>query len=351
MDQRFSEKPALHGVRAVAIGMVMAVHALSAYAPGGFLGVDVFFVLSAFLITSLVYVELASSDGDYRFRAFYWRRAIRLGPALLVWLVLLAAPTAILDDQADRIPLSTLASLFYFGDFVVAFSSGMADAYAHVWSLAVEEQFYILWPIVIVLAYRGTSAALRRKLLLGLLIASVLLYVAAEIKIFGGARNYFLPSGHIVPLSAGVLAADLLHDQPGWLDRLRSAPVLWAIACAGYTLGSDHLSTETYRMAALIVVSLLTAATAIDISRRPSLVARWLSRSPLLWLGKRSYGLYLYHRTLGELLPHLVPGIRNLVAAPIVLLLSFVLAEMSWRLVERPVQVWGRRRQAERQVA
>lgn len=118
MLNRLGTRPALDGVRATAIIAVMGLHADARIAPGGWLGVDLFFVLSAFLISSLIMNEVAMHPGGwFDFGGFYWRRFFRLAPALLLWLATLAPLTALATHEGSKIPASTILSLFYFGDF------------------------------------------------------------------------------------------------------------------------------------------------------------------------------------------------------------------------------------------
>lgn len=124
----------LDGIRAVAITGVFGLHLARQYFPGGAFGVDVFFVLSAYLITSILLRELRHR-GRIRFGAFYCRRIFRLGPALVLWLLLLATPTALLQHAGSSISWSTAGALFYFNDFLEAWTRHVGSAYDQSWSL------------------------------------------------------------------------------------------------------------------------------------------------------------------------------------------------------------------------
>jgi len=321
----------------------MGLHTIDRFFPGGFLGVDVFFVLSGFLITSLILEELDQRDGEYSFRAFYWRRAFRLGPALVLWLTLVAAPTAVALHQAGQIPIATAASLFYVGDFAVAAGVNLGTAYTHVWSLAIEEQFYVVWPFILVWSVRRTTTERLRRLLIGAVIVSV---VVAETTSHAFDANYFLPTGHLVPIVLGCFAGHLF--MRGGAVRLETflrrelvgvcSLAVLALVVVGYRPLNPELA-----LLVLIAVAVSTAALLLHLClREDGLSGRLLSTRPALWLGRRSYGLYLYHRTLAVLVPALIPGIKLRVAGPLVLLLSFAIAELSFRLVERPVNRAGR---------
>lgn len=342
--RRLGHRSSLDGVRAVAIIGVMGLHTVPHLFPGGFYGVDIFFVLSAFLITSLV-IEEHDEQGRFDFRSFYWRRAFRLGPALLLWLAVIAPATAIALHQSTNIPFATAASLFYFSDFALAEGAKMSTAYKHVWSLSVEEQFYLLWPYILVAFVLAKSAvAQRRALLIGVELSIVVLVLTG--RVFGGG-NYFLPTGHIVPLAAGCLAATLFMRGGGArLERALSARVvgpvclaLLAIAIAAYpsSLGSEEGAPL------LIAVAAITAALLLHLCLRPAGAAHWLlSTSPALWLGRRSYGLYLYNLTFTILVPALMPGVSLGYTLTLAVAIGFAVAELSYRFIERPVNLAGR---------
>lgn len=309
MVRSLGDRPALDGIRAIAIVAVMGLHAIDRLFSGGFFGVDIFFVLSAFLITSIILDELRTSAGAYRFRDFYWRRALRLGPALILWLGLLAWPTA------------------------------------------VEEQFYLLWPLVLVLLWRRRRRVrVLRWSVVGMTLAVVLTAATSSLlpNSYFQPNSYFLLTGHLIPLAAGVAAA-LLYAEGGSpalerVLRLRSTAVLsvavLAVLICGYgwlrPVGGVLLQT---------VVALASAALILHVCLdEGSPVSRLLGWAPVVWLGRRSYGLYLYHRTLTILLPALFPGLTLRYMGPLVLLVSFLIAEASYRFVERPVLRMGRAR-------
>ena len=188
----------LDGIRALAIGAVFLLHADKKYFPGGFLGVDVFFILSSYLITSILLRE-RQERGRVGYAAFYWRRFFRLAPALVVWLALIALPTAILAHQTSTIPISTTGALLYFNDFLAAFTNKLGTAYDQSWSLSVEEQFYMVWPFLFAIAVgRLTSIGLRR---------AMIGFIGISLVIWLTIGNYSLPTGHLVPLALGCWAA------------------------------------------------------------------------------------------------------------------------------------------------
>jgi peptidoglycan/LPS O-acetylase OafA/YrhL len=348
--RRLGHRPALDGIRGLAIAGVMGLHADARLFRGGLFGVDVFFVLSAFLITSLILEEVDERGGQYGFKAFYLRRALRLGPALALWLVFVAAPTAVALGQADSIASSTLASLLYVGDVAVAYGIGIGDAYDHVWSLAVEEQFYAAWPVVLVVLLRKHPGALRR----GLWIASAgaLVITLASAHLLAG-RSYFLPTGHLVPIAAGCLAAHAFaYGVPRRAESLIRAGLTGICAAVAIVAAFVAVAPAGPPEVAVAVQCIVAAAATLLVLHlclaAESPLMTLFTSAPAVWLGRRSYGLYLYHRTLALLVPALVVGIQLRVAGPLVLLLAAVVAEVSFRLVERPVSRAGRRWMRER---
>jgi peptidoglycan/LPS O-acetylase OafA/YrhL len=341
---RLGSQPALDGLRACAVAAVFGLHAASDVFAGGFLGVDIFFTLSAFLITSLVLEEAVARRGSYGFRAFYWRRAVRLGPALLVWLILIAPPAAIYIGERGSIVKSTALVLAYVSNLSFVFShgplSGLGGAYGHGWSLAVEEQFYLVWPVLLVLLVRRVSAQARRRMLVLALPLSVVAALAAGAALTPN-QNYFLPTGHLLPLLAGCLAADLrMYGAPAWLTRTAARstpPVLIGLGLLACVVGSSvvaphtdlHIPVTTFAGLGTALIILHVCATS------DSLTSRLLSGRVMRWVGQRSYGYYLFSLTiLGALVQ--IPGMHVRFAGPLALALSTVVVAASYRWVEKP---------------
>jgi peptidoglycan/LPS O-acetylase OafA/YrhL len=342
---RLGSQPALDGIRACAIAAVFGLHAASQRLPGGFVGVDIFFTLSAFLITTLVLQETVSRRGRYGFRAFYWRRAVRLGPALVVWLVLVAGPTSVLLGEKGQILKSSVLVLTYVTNlsFISGLGvfSGLGGAYGHGWSLAVEEQFYLVWPLVLVLMSRRWRPVSRRRLLVLALPVTILVQLVMGAAITP-SQDYFLPTGHLLPLLAGCLAADLrTYGAPEWITRLsaRSAPtILVGIALFGCVLGYNVVPRGDLLVPVTTLAGLGTALVILHVcARSDSPVSRLLSSRPLRWVGQRSYGYYLYSLTILQGVPLVFPGIQIRYAASLTLVVSTVLVAASYRWVELPM--------------
>lgn len=343
MIRRLGHRPALDAVRALAIAGVIGLHAVARFFPGGFYGVDIFFVLSAFLITALILEEVEDRAGSYDFKSFYARRALRLGPALILFLVLIALPTAVALHESSSIPLSTGAALFYFGDFAIASKAHVGSAYTHIWSLAIEEQFYAVWPALLVLLAVHKRRWLR-PLLVTLVGSSAIVAIVSDREIGG---SYFLPTGHLIPIAFGALSAYLfLYGLPNRVERLVGAGTL-GIACVVFlalVICGYPASRGVYEGVGLQLLVALAAAALIlhlCIAPRGRIGSLASTRLPV-WVGRRSYGLYLYHRTLALLIPAIFAGITLRYAGPLVLLLSLIVAEVSFRYVERPINQMGR---------
>jgi peptidoglycan/LPS O-acetylase OafA/YrhL len=344
VKRRLGHRPPLDGVRALAIAGVVGLHTSDRLAPGGFFGVDVFFALSAFLITALVIEELEGSCGRFDYRSFYWRRVFRLAPALLLWLGLIAAPTAIALGDAALIPVATVTSLAYSANATLAAGAELGP-YTHVWSLGVEEQFYLLWPAALVALVATRRYVAHRVLVVAALPAAVVVAKVAN-DFVGPGENYFLPSGHLVPLTAGCIAGTLfVRRSSGTIERLFqrhfwgvAALVLLGTIVVGYPGVSANAGLALQAAVAVSTVMLILHVCVCDHGR----VAQLLSLRPLLWIGRRSYGLYLYHGTIVVLVPALLPGIQLRYAAPLALASSILMADLSFRFVECPLNVRGR---------
>lgn len=288
-----SYNPAFDGLRAFAILLVVLFHARAPWAPGGYIGVDVFFVLSGYLITSLLLAQLDRS-GAVDLLDFWRRRLWRLTPALLAMLsvYLLAAPF-LWPDAHDHGMQSAIAAL-YLSDYAVAFW-GTPSQLSHTWSLAVEMHFYLLWPLALTLAWRRWNpAALVRVLAVAWLLATLLRWVCT-VRGQGWTEVYYRADTHFSGLLLGAWLAAALRERH-WRDALlRMLPwLLWlpvaGLLCLGRPWG------DLWMQAWGLTVAELAAAVALLAVQRPgSQLALMFSRPPLAWLGRMSYGVYLWH--------------------------------------------------------
>ena len=309
---------ALDGLRGVAIGVVVAYH-YSGWPRGGWLGVDLFFVLSGFLITTLLLEEHAA-NGRIQLRAFYVRRARRLFPALAV----LLATYLVIDAIRGTDALGLVAHWgFYTSNIYEAFWPGVAAhnvGLNHLWSLAQEEQFYLLWPAALLLVFK-----LRRPARLLIAIALMLALYRAALVLNGasGVRIYFAPDTHADGLVLGSALAFARH-RGGRFAPGRSAVVITAALSALFVA-----VTVSVPRTFMLFLPLFEIAAAVFVAAAVAGTLR-LPR-PLIWLGGISYSLYLWHYVLLHWGFH---EHHRLVA----LAASFAVAYASTRWVERPLR-------------
>lgn len=332
VPRRLDYVPALDGVRAIAVVSVFLLHLARSHVPGGAFGVDVFFVLSAFLITGLLLNEKAVT-GRVSLPGFYWRRACRLLPALFLWIVL-ASFTAVKAGQAAKVPWSIAGSLFYVSDFLQAWTDHMAAAFDQSWSLAVEEQFYFVWPILLIGMMRLRVSHARRLLYLAAASSAILAFVNP---------NYFLPHGHLLPLAVGCWAAEQrAHGLSRWMDRVVQIPGIGLAVIGVFVLAAVTAPSASVSPFLFIAVAGATALLLLSItSGNSSYVTSFLATPIPVWLGARSYGVYLYGLTIIQLVPMLT-GLRLMFAAPVDVGLTLIVVAVSFRFVESPIRRRGR---------
>lgn len=334
--------PALDGVRGIAVVAVLLFHGGVSWLGGGFLGVDAFFVLSGYLITSLL---LAGPAPDLR--AFWERRARRLVPALLAMatvVVLLGLVAPVNASPRDALGALTYLANWRFitggGGYFASFAE--PSAFKHTWSLAVEGQFYLLWPLLVVAVCRRSRGAVLATAGLGALISAAAM--AASFRPYADpSRAYYGTDTRIQALFVGAALAVVLGVRS---DSLRRRAFLSASGMAGavLTLWLWHAASGTasglYRGGFLLTAVATAAVIASVVAVPAGPLARWLSVRPLRLTGRVSYGIYLWHEPVYLLLTrsrtHL-PGPMLLLARVAV---TAALAALSWRLVEVPARTW-----------
>jgi peptidoglycan/LPS O-acetylase OafA/YrhL len=338
---KLGKRPALDGVRGVAILFVIAFHfRASEHAlptRGGFLGVDVFFVLSGFLITALLLEEYKTS-GAIRFRAFYARRALRLLPALVTVIAVWLAWVSLFDHAvAHRAYREAVAAILYGENWyhgLSSFGAGLPTGLAHTWSLSIEEQFYILWPALLWLL-------LRRRFRFATIVTALALAAVPVIRLLqweGDAsvnRLYFSTQTRADTLLAGCLLGLLLSN--GYI-RGRTSEALrrllpLAFAFVAFSLVfAYHRSPFIYK-GGYTIFAVATAIVLWGVLER-GFLHRLLESRPLLWVGRRSYGLYLWHWPIFWAALHHWGHAR--IASAVALPLTFLFAWASYRWIELP---------------
>jgi len=347
----FAYRPALDGLRAVAVSSVFAYHLGYGWLGGGFLGVDTFFVLSGYLITSLLLVEWAST-GTIDFAAFWVRRARRLLPALLLVLVAVAiyAAVAVPSDELDRLRGDGLATLFYSANWRLIWSGQSyfdlftaASPFRHAWSLAIEEQFYLVWPLVTFACLRiarGKRWALTGVCVVGSGVS--MLAMAALYDEGDPSRAYYGTDARAHALLIGVLLAILLAQWKPERGKARMFSKVAGWAGAAYMVFAFIWIGDTdpwmYR-GGLAVFAVAVAAVITSIVQRWRYPVRTaLSVAPVVWIGKISYGLYLWH---WPVIIVMTPARIGIDGTPLNLLrvaVTLAISTASFYLIEMPIR-------------
>ena len=351
---RFGYEPALDGLRALSVAAVLLYHGGVSPFSSGFFGVDVFFVISGYLITSLLLDEWRTT-GTISLTAFYRRRARRLLPALYVVLLVVSAYALVRlgDDQAASLPGDVLWSLLYVQNWHLVLGGGYFEGESllrHLWSLAIEEQFYIVWPIAFAALMRrsaANAAALVPKVAGAAAVSVALMWWQFDDFNANAVNDTYLGTHtRAFTLLFGVLLA--LVWSPGRL-RGRAGPGAGAVldgagllAIALLTFAAteyDFQDPFLYPRGFVFVGVLAVVVTAVAVHPRSRVVRAGLSAPVLVEIGRRSYALYLWNWPVVQLT---TPGEDiSLHGIPLMVLrlaLTAGLAELSYRHVETPVR-------------
>ena len=345
IDPRLRRSQPLDGLRTLAVAFVVLYHFHVPGFGGGFIGVNVFFVLSGYLITSILLREHRATGG-IRLGAFWMRRLLRLYPALLVMVLVGATLWALVgsDGGASLAPQSAaLIVLTYTGNLARSLAHISQGVFSPTWSLATEEQFYVVWPPVLVLLL---SKRARLGLLLAVLGALVVASSAAGWLLYddrGGSATpdiYFNPIFNVAPLLMGcILALALSRERPrralaGRLGTLLAVAGLAGIVAIQFTITADWKQRPAVFALVLPAVGLATACFIAGTASRRSLISRALSVRPLAWFGRNmSYSLYLWHVVALDVVLMMLSGPLARIVA---IALALVAAGLSHFLIERP---------------
>ena len=327
-------RPDIDGLRAIAVMLVVNFHAFPEAIPGGFIGVDVFFVISGFLITGIIVREL--DQQRFSLLGFYQRRIRRIFPALIVvlsvalalgWLWML--PSAYAQLSGD-----VVASAAFFANFALLWQSGYFDIESarkpllHLWSLGIEEQFYLVWPLILIL-----GARLRLSLLSGAVIIGLASF-ALNVALIGSnpVATFYLPFTRVWELLTGAALACgwSRFSQTSTASNWRAAIGLALIAAAAAVLDTGRAFPGWWAVLPVAGSALLLSAPAAWICRT------LLTSRPLVWVGLISYPLYLWHWPLLVFFGFIKFAPLTLLERGLIVGLSLALSWLTYRFVELP---------------
>jgi peptidoglycan/LPS O-acetylase OafA/YrhL len=347
--RRIAYQPGLDGLRGVAVAAVVFFHGnvriAHTWGRGGFLGVDIFFVLSGFLITSLLVAEYGST-GRIALRTFWSRRVRRLFPGVVVTLALVAVYAA-LSPAVQRIGLRSDAvfSLLYVQNWHAVWSH---DATAtsplnHMWSLSIEEQWYLVWPIALWAALRIKHVRRRGVIaIVAVLAAASALWTYILYSPIDAGRAYFGTDTRAQELLVGAAFALLLLNRPDEHRRVTRRGLEVIAWCSAAFVGFELLRARTTDAflyhGGFLLVALATGIVITAVTSSGGPLRRALSAKPLVGLGLISYGVYLYHRPIFALMTSGRVGFTGLWLFVVHVAAALGFAWLSYRYIERPIR-------------
>lgn len=335
--------PQLDGLRGTAILCVLTGHLFESHFRGGWVGVDIFFVLSGFLITNILIAE-QESTGTISLKNFYGRRALRLLPALLIGIAMTgvltmfgATPFHSLKAFAD----AAVPSLFYFSNF----SNAEMGTFIHMWSLSVEEQFYLIWPLVLGLVVLPLKPRMRIGFILALMAAFGAIRFGLEAQRIQWWHLYSWFYTRADVLMAGALVACATVAWPERIDsamRKLKSLVPIAIIFAAYVFYTTFADQRwLYRWG--LTATALSCTLIIFVAQfdNSGLLGRVLRNKVLIWFGKHSYGIYVYHLQIFWMFRHVLHFPESKMGLILATICKFtvvlVLSWASYRWIEAPI--------------
>jgi peptidoglycan/LPS O-acetylase OafA/YrhL len=346
-DRTLTYQPALDGLRALAVTLVLCFHGGASWMTGGYVGVSVFFTLSGYLITSLLLVEHQRS-ASIDLRGFYTRRVKRLLPAslLLLMVVVVAAAAGAWrwdgaltrDVVGSALQVENWVKLFgdaSYADLVNA-TLGRVAPLEHYWSLSIEEQFYWVWPVVMLVLLRRVRSA--QRVMVWLVLAALVGMVAAPViaSVWGADAAYWSTPARMGEILIGAALAAVLHRGaavPRWAGWLTPVPLAAVLVVAVTWPAASGPAYRGWLPVFALGSGLLIAGLQVD-----GPVRRILSLRPGVWVGTISYGIYLYHWPMFAVITTDRTGLDGVALAALRVCLTVAAAALSYRLVERPIR-------------
>lgn len=345
--------PGLDGLRALAVLAVIAYHLNLSWAPGGLLGVCIFFVLSGYLITDIL-LNQWQSGGGINLKEFWLGRARRLLPALFVMLAGVIAWLSFFDPgRLSSLWSDVIAAVFYYSNWRLIFhqvsyfaSFGPASPLGHLWSLAVEEQFYLFWPLLL---WLGLSFISRRRRLIGLIMALAVTSAVAMAVIYqpglDPSRVYYGTDTRAFALLTGAvlamvwpsrkMSAEISSRSRLYLDAVGAVALLAVL----YMIWQSNQYQTSLYYGGLFLFSIISAVLVAVLAHPASTLGKIFGMQPLRWLGVCSYGIYLWHYPVIVLTsPAVNTGGLDVVLAVEQIMLTILLAAVSWYLIEAPIR-------------
>lgn len=339
-------RPEIDGLRAIAVSMVLAVHGFPKISPNGYIGVDIFFVISGFLITSILLRDF--SHGTFSLKDFYIRRVNRIFPGLLIVLffAMAAGPLVMYSDEYVKMGNSAWASTLFAANVHFYLEAGYWDISSklkpllHLWSLGVEEQFYLLWPLMLWVVFRKKLSFLAAAL------AAALLSLAVNLALtpYNQPGAFYLPMGRFWELAAGGLLAGIqqfraqppstepLSDQRSGIENAMGWGGILLLLVMQATPMNANAFPGYYAVIVVLATSLLIFA-----GPRAWVNKRVLAHPTMVYVGKISYPLYLWHWPLLVSARLLGDGQWSAAHRNIALVSSVILAALTHHFVEKPL--------------
>ena len=335
--------PHVQGLRAVAILTVVGFHLFPTLMPGGFIGVDIFFVISGYLISGIIYRGLAANT--FSVTDFYVRRIKRIFPALILVMAscLVLGYFALVPDELEQLGMHAMGGAGFLSNFLLWREAGYFDnsaatkPFLHLWSLGVEEQFYIVWPVFVLLAWK------HRRMFVPLTIALALASFAYNIAQLEHhpLASFYSPLSRFWEIAVGSLLAyrHFKVDPQTRLTQQRGAGYLTVAGSAGLLAACYVVSAQMAYPGVWALIPVAATALLLEAGPAAPINCSLLSSAPMQWIGSISYPLYLWHWPLFSFAYILQSGKPTLSTRLLALAASVMLAHLTYLWIEKRMQV------------